>query len=1131
MALRFIIGRSGTGKTRLCMDEIIKKQQESMHTKQILIVPEQFTSQTERDLLSLSPNKTILFAEVLSFGRLAHQFFSKYGQGKGTPLGDIGKIMAIQKVLLDEKNNISYFQHVLDKHGFAEQISLTLTEFFQYEITPEQLESYMSKEQLPHGVQEKIHDLSCIYKAYTKFLDQDYITDDETLHLLSGGLARKFDYADTEFYLDGFYGFTPQEVSVIAQLLMGSKNVTITLPMDEKSYFATNLHPTAPFFESMQTKASLLSLAEELSVATASPILLQENLRSKTEGLQNLEQYYFQGYYKKCPLQDGVSIISCTTKQEEIAMVAQKIQYLVKANNLRYRDFAIVTNNIDLYEKNIRSDLSHYEIPHFIDKRLDISNHPFITMVQGLLDMLVFDFTYESVFSYLKTQLSPLSMEEVDLLENYVLAYGIKGYKWHMEEWKYGLQREGEDALLLINSLKKRFLEPLAPLISMQKKSFLLSDFLQALYHHFAEIGTSEHLEDWMNLASQSAHPEKAEEHKQIWSIFLEVLEKAQGILGNEKMKMKEASGILKAGFGKCTMGVIPATLDCVLVGDIERSRLPEIKYLFVVGVNEGILPAPAQAQGIFTEQERELLSQKGLSLASSAKQKAYEEQFLIYYGLTKPSHGLYLLFANGDTQGKALLPSSLIHKLMGMDSELQMEVAPEFQLETTLPQQAFRYLVQKIGTHTQELPLDSFWMDLYGYFANSPKWNPQIDILQKGFVTNIKQERLSPKIAKKLYGKTIFSSVSRLERFASCPFSYFMEYGVRAKERSLYQLGAPDLGLLFHSVLENFSLQLQQDQVSWSELDYNATQTRVHDAVATVAPTLSNEILLASSSNQYLIKRLERIATSSAWTLVRHMQSGDFKPIGYEVGFGNQEDLPPIQLQLPDGGQLILSGKIDRVDILDTNGKRYVKIIDYKSGSKSFQFQDVYYGLQLQLLMYLDAYVQHHKETETPLQPAGVFYFRITDPRVSISESTSTEEIGEMLYKKMQMSGLVLENDAVIQGLDHVFLEDYAGNASQIVPVGFTKKGAPSSTSYLANADDFTSLLEFVGKKATEIGTDIKSGYMAPSPYRNGTKTPCTYCRFRSICKHQTGDQIPYRNLEKISKAGFWDKIHCEDN
>ena len=1133
MGLRFIIGRAGTGKTTLCMEEIIR-QQNTGTKRQVLIVPEQFTSQAERDLIEKTGRNAILTAEVLSFGRLAHRVFSKKGIGSRVPLGDIGKSMALRKILLQEKDHISYFQSVMDKPGFIDQLGLTISEFFQYRISPEMTETLADSETLSHSAKEKLKDLTLIHRSYLEFLKQEYISADETLGLLAERLDDSLGFEHTEVWLDGFDGFTPQEYSVIRRLLQVSAQVNITLTMDKNSFYGAFLPVSAPFYEPYVTKKKLAALAEELGLKPVSPTILEENKRAETQSLKNLEREYFYHFFKKTSLSESVHITACSNLQEEIRFAAGKILRLVREENLRFRDFAIMTNAMERYEKNIRGILAEYEIPCFIDARRETASHPLVSLLTAFLDILVYDFKYDAMFAYLKSGLTQLTTEEIDILENYVLAYGIKGYKWKQDYWDYGLVREGAEAIEAINTLRETVMAPFSPFLELSKtKKLPFRSFISLLMEHLNTLQAAETLESWANEASADGNLNRAEEHRQIWQLVMDVLEKADDILGKEELTLPEIAKILEAGLEKCTMGVIPPTADSLLVGDLERSRLPEIKYLFVLGVNEGVLPSPAMAQGIFTETERDLLTAQGMELANGGKRKVFEENFLIYRGLTKPSRGLWLTYAAADNEGKEQSPSSLIENLQKLDEALTIEPMQGFTLEETSPEAAFHLLGSEMRKHSEETPISPLWQDIYSFFDENKNWENRLMMLKKGIGKTGRPERLAPRTAKALYGKNILSSVSRLERFAGCPFSFFAEYGLKAEERRLYQLHTPDLGSLFHEVLELFSNKLEEDSIQWTDLTKEHTKDLIETCVDEAAPRLSDRILMESAANKYLIRRLKRVSVKAAWALVQHLQMGDFTPAGYEVGFGIHEALPPIVIELGDGGSLILNGKIDRVDLLDAEGTRYVKIIDYKSGNKTFSFQDIYYGLQLQLLIYLDAYLKYYKKTGAELKPGGVFYFRIAEPTLALDKEVSAEQIEKTLFENMKMSGLLLQDDAIIESLDHSLRPESTkglSGTSAIVPVGFTKKGEYSSTSNLASEEQYEAILQFVTQRTREIGEAMKAGIITPLPFKDRDRSPCSYCKYRSICRHDYEEKPKFRKLKKISKADFWTEIMSEE-
>lgn len=1156
MSLGFIIGKSGYGKSHYCMKEILHF--ESNTNKQVLIVPEQFTSQAERDLLMLSKNHILLHSEVLSFGRMAQRVFANNGIGDKTILDDISKSMALQKILLEQQEKLIYFKKLIDKSGFIEQLSLTFSEFSQYNINPDEILETIKTQDLPIIIQEKLQDLSLIYREYYDFLAQDYLPKDEKLTILSTLLNKGNIFENTTFYIDGFYDFTPQEINVIKKLLDFSKNVYVTLPMTESIYEKDFLHNQSPFFKPYITKKRLLDIAD----TTLQPVFLNQNQRSKKSGLINLEKHFFNGYYETCSLSDGVKIINSPTKESEIITIATEVLNLVKTGQARYKDISILTNDLESYVPLFISTLRSFDIPFFIDTKRSITTHPLITMVQSLLDLITFNFSYKAMFSYLRTGLSNITEDEIDLLENYALAYGIKSYKWtNNKEWTYGLNPDIEDSqvkVAKINSLREAIISHLLPLIELCKsETILFKDLINVIINHLKALKIDEKMTNMRDLAISNQEFEKADEHKQVFQMILEIFEKTKTILGHVKLPFVHQQKILVAGISKSKIGVIPPSIDCIVVGDFERSRLPELKYLFVAGVNEGILPSPSSSQGIFSEIERDIIMAVGISMATSSKQLAFHEQLLIYSGLTKPSEGLYLSYFNGSLEGKPYYPSSVIHKIKHMDSNLQTIIDDnEFDIKKHTKKTAFSYLGKALDSDE----IDPLWLNIYNFYMKEEYWANKINIVKSAIFKNPPQTILSQDIMNILYGKKIYSSVSRLERFNSCPFSYFVEFNLNVKPRKIYKLEAPDLGNLFHEVLEKFFIIFEEEILSklpkdeqknaWNLLEKSPTeltkssntktvQEYIDDIIDAISKDLGAGILTDTASHTYLINRLKRICLTACWTCILHIQAGDFRPIKYELSFGigNENDLPPIKIDLSDDEKLILNGKIDRIDLFTKGEDSFVKIMDYKSGSIKFDLQKIYHGLQLQLFVYMGAYLNSSKGKNINLKPAGAFYFKIADPKVVIEQEDDIENIQNHLFKELKMKGLVLDDETSVVALDNIFKEELSGKSSDIIPAKYKKEAKTKDKndnqpqydarqSSMANEEQFNDLINYVNTKTQEIGTKIKQGIIEPNPYKQGDFTPCVYCRYKSICSYEYNIFPKYNVLSAVKKSDFWDMI-----
>ncbi|NLK38502.1 MAG: ATP-dependent helicase/deoxyribonuclease subunit B, partial [Epulopiscium sp.] len=736
-------------------------------------------------------------------------------------------------------------------------------------------------------------------------------------------------------------------------------------------------------------------MANSIGCTVENSLFLKENKRFFSEGLQYLEKNFFSYHGEGSASHEGIQVVAAPNRFTEMEYAAQQVIRQVREKKYRFREIAVVTNALGEYEKSLKSIFREYEIPFFLDVKKEIVSHPLIELVLSSLDAITYHFSYESMFRYLKTGLAPLTREEVDILENYVLAYGIKGYKWELPQWTMGFLGEMDTKQEEMNTLRQKAIEPLLDFgkgLDREGKYtvlFLTERVLQLMNR----LKVSEILQQWAT-QKQSVDAEKSMQHQQIWNIFMDILTHMTELLGQEEVTIEDFAKILEAGVSKSDMGIIPTTTDSVLIGDIERSRLPEIKVLFLLGVNEGVLPSPAVAQGIFTDMEREVLEKSGVELAAGGKRRAFEEQFLIYRGMTKPSHLLCLSYCTGDLEGKLWRPSSLIqkiHMLFPNLKEISADKCNTTMENVTTQQGCFHKLGQKMRDYAQNGTMESVWKDIYSFYYLHPQWQERLQMLTEGISVDVSEEMLSLQVRKKLYGKELHTSVSKLERFAACPYAYFAEYGLQAKQRKEFTLQTPDLGILFHGVLERFFTEVSNKKISWEELTSEWIQECIEEILSDSVETLGNGVLKETAANRYLIQRLKRISNRAINTLAEHIRSGDFIPYDYEIGFGEKQKLPPVVIPLEDGGNLILRGKIDRVDILEREKHRYVKIIDYKSGEKEVSFRDIYHGLQLQLFVYLDAFLEYDASSKQyKTKPGGAFYFHIKDPMITVDKDTN---------------------------------------------------------------------------------------------------------------------------------------------
>lgn len=1135
MGLQLILGRSGTGKTELCLQEIAARQAQNIQTPLILIVPEQFSLQAERDLIRKTGGKGIMQAQVLSFRRLAFRVFREAGGSSAALLGDVGKSMVLRKILLEREKELAYFAGAIHKQGFMEQLSSTISEFFQYEIHQDKIAEMAGKWEDGSPIQRKLLDLSKIYEGYLEFTKNDYVSTDDALDVLAEKIAPSSFLQNGEIWMDGFYGFTPQELRVIEKLLQTVRTVHITLTIDEASLQSKNITYISPFFETMETKVKLERIAGENGIEIKKPVILKKPFRFKTKAMGVLEENWLAYKPKGSRVKKGLRIFAASDRHQEIIDTAEEIIRLVREYGFRYRDIAIVSRALGDYESNIKGILQEYRIPYFIDTKREIISNPMVELIRSIIAMCTYDFQYEGVFRYLKTGLTGVPKEHIDRVENYVLSYGIKGYKWFLDEWKYGFSESEEDRerYRTINAIKDEITAPLYPFIQkIQKgKRYTVRFITEQIFALLKALNVTIRLEAKIEGMLAENNVTGAYEYRQCFQNMTAVFEKLVEILGDDEMSIEEYGKIIDAGLIESDMGIIPPGVDQVIIGDIERTRLPKIRALFVIGVNDGILPAPPAAQGIFSELEREELENKGVELSHNAIRRTFEENFLIYCGITKAEELISFSYAFSNLDGKTLRPSAVITKLKKIFPLIEetTEGTKEPLHSISQAEPTFHQLGIKLKAYIDTGELNPIWMDAFEYYQRHRDWRPRTQLLVKGLMEKNKPGKLEREELNRLYHKELYSSVSRLEQFAACPFSYFVQYGLRAKERKLYEMNTPDLGLLFHSVLESFSRELIEQGKNWRQLTLAETEKMIDAAVEKKAPEIGSEVLLSTASYKYIVKRLKRISKRAITTLEEHIKRGSFEPFGYEVGFGIEEALPPIVIELSSGDKLVLTGKIDRVDVLEASGKQYIKIIDYKSGKKNFQLQDIYYGLQLQLLLYLNAFLESGKELAGgQLFPAGVFYFRITDPMISSMETLSGEELNRLLLKELKMSGLVLADKTILSAIDCEFSKETGAVSSDIIAVGTTKAGELRKDAAAVDAAQYTAVLQFAKLRARSLGERILSGEIDIFPYKRGKYSACDYCSFRSVCCFDE-TKNEYHYLKELKKEELWNKIENE--
>lgn len=1109
MSLQFIFGPSGSGKSYELYQSVIKESMEHPKQKFLVLVPEQFTMQTQKDLVAMHPRHGIMNIDVLSFGRLAYRVFEETGGGNLPVLDDEGKNLVLRKIAGDYEDQLSVLRGNMKKLGYISEVKSVISEFTQYDIGEEEIEQVMEAAGENSRLYFKLQDLKILYRGFREYLESRYITKEELLDVLSREVERSEMLKNSTVVLDGFTGFTPVQNRLLLELLKHCRKLCVTVTMDEREDPFTYRHPYQLFALSKHMVTGLTELARQAKAEILTPVYLYgQPIRRFLDNpsLAFLERNLFR--YRKnageaeniCPGEDqAVGIHVARNPRAEAMAVAGQIRSLVRKEGYRYREIGVIVSDMSAYGDYLKQAFEVYEIPVFMDQKKSILLNPFVEYIRSLLSMAEQNFTAESVFRFLRTNLSGFTMEETDALENYVIGLGIKGYKRWQERWIRRLKDTTEEDLEVFNHCRVRLVEKVDGLLYVLKqRKKTVRDITMALYEFLVQEELQKKLKVQEEVFQERGEQALAREYAQIYRIVIELFDKFVELLGEEPVSLKEYEKLLDAGLEEAKVGVIPPSPDQVVAGDMERTRLKDIKALFFVGANDVYLPGNLLRTGLLSERDRDRFSREKLSLSPGGKEKAYEQKFYLYMNLTKPSKRLEIFYSRVSSDGKSLRPSYLIQEIRRLypDLVLQDEEAKGFGEREWTEGLGLEAWIHGLGSLGRGV--DSAWMELHRKSRVDPIWKEKTDrLLDAGFYRR-PSDPLTEETARRLYGEKFEDSITRIERFSSCAFAHFLTYGLRLKERQEYDFQAVDLGNICHGALERFSEKLEKEEKDWTTLSEDERKAYIDESVEEAVTDYGNSVLYSSARNEYMIVRIKRMLERTVWALTRQLKAGDFRPSAYEMRFRG--------------------GKIDRIDTCVDGDKVYVKVVDYKTGKKAFDVTALYHGLQLQLMVYLDAAVglEEKRHPGQEVIPAGVFYYRIEDPLVDKRQKTedSGEEIQEDILKELKPDGVINCKDEVLAHLDRRMEGE-----SLVVPVKYNKNGSLSKTSKAVSEEEFAVMMQHAVGKVQSVHKQILKGEVKPRPYRNGQETGCDYCGYRNICGFDTRlNGYEYRKIRKMS-------------
>jgi ATP-dependent helicase/nuclease subunit B len=1142
MSLRFIFGRAGSGKSRFCLENIKKSVLDNKDDKKIIyLVPEQFTFQADKNLVYTLGEKGIHKVQVLSFTRMAQVVLAEVGGITRLHMKSSGRNMLIYKILDEVKDKLKVFSRASKQQGFVDIMSDIISEFKRYNINPEELDIVLTQLNDNEVLKDKIQDISLIFQKFEEYLHKNYIDTEDELMLLVEKLKETSIYDGAEIWIDEFSTFTPLQYNVIEQLFLKCKRVNITLTTD-CLINGGNADNTDVFMPIKNTENKLVNIAAKNNIPYEKPICLdgETPFRFKeSKEIAHLEKYFFKFPYNiYSENTKDVSIFRGLNMYSEIRNTASNIIRLVRDENLRFKDIAVVTRDLGNYEKLVEAIFTEYNIPYFIDKRRDINSNPLIILLNSVMEIFTKNWSYESVFRYLKTGLIDIEREEIDIIENYVLSNGIRGKKWFEDEWNYSFEynfnniEKEEESFQRINDIKNKIANPLIKLQNKVKGKNKVKEICTNIYEFLVEIKAGEKIENFVLKFEREKQLDLANEYSQVWNVVMDLLSQLVEVLGEEEVKLEEFIKIMRIGINEYDVGVIPASLDEVLVGDIERVKSHEVSAIFIIGVNDGIFPRISDKEGILNDKDRENLKNLGIEIAGDTKSQAFEEQFLIYRALTIGGKYLRISYPIADFEGKSMRPSIIISRMKKIFPKIKEEsdIIKGNSDEETLREivgesSTFNELIAAIKEETEGKEINPIWWDAYRWYLKDEKWRERCKRAFSGLSYKNQVSKVDSNKIKKLYGYPLKLSVSRLERYAQCPFAYYIQYGLKAQERKIYDFSMPDLGTFLHEVLDEFANVLDKEAVTFKDVDEKFTQEAITQIVEEKINGKTGYILNSSPRYKYISNKLKRVLVKSVNIISEHVKRSKFNPVGHEVSFESKGDYPPIDIILPSGDKIELIGRIDRVDELETENGIYIRIIDYKSGNKAFKLSDVYYGLQLQLLIYLDAIISNkEKYIEKGVIPGGIFYFKIDDPIVKVDGNSNEDEIKKAILRELKMKGILLKDIEIIKAMDLTITETKEGY-SLIIPARVTQKsGVVDNHTSSATLEEFEILRKYARKMVINICEDMLNGNISIKPYKQNKNTPCEYCQFKSICQFDASiKENKYKYLNEKKNEEIW--------
>ena len=1076
MQLNVVYGRSGTGKSEYIHKDIASK----IGTKKIyLIVPEQCNLSAEKKLFEISGRQSLIDVEILTLSRMAYRVSQEVGDSKNH-ISKAGKDMLIYDLITKHKDKLNFLGKS-DKN--IDIVNRMFTEFKKHSVTTEMLENASLENEY---TKLKLRDISMLYSEYEAKLSNNFIDENDALTILANDLDKTNMFDGALIYIDEFLGFTPQEYNVFEKLIVKAEEITVGVCVDEIGGKLDK--ETDIFYFNKVFINKLMKIANSNNVAV-NEVKLEEAYRFKSEELKFLEKNLYVPTQKYEQEVNNIKLFLASNPYSEVEFLAQNIHNLVKNCGYKYSEIGIIAEDVEKYSEDAKVILDKYDIPLFVDEKKELNQNILIKFIIAMIDIFAKGWSYESVLNYLKIGLLPIRKEDIYALENYCMKWGIRGQKWYNKSFEY---EEINDKQEVLESLRKQIVEPLLRFKESVSQNRTASEITKEIYNFLIDNRINEILD---NKIKEYGSQEVSDEYNTSYKLLISVLEDICLIFNDEKITFEKYKELLQVGLNSCELGKIPATQDQVVFGDTERTRSNKLKVVFVIGINDGSFPKVNKQEGYLNDSDRSELENAGIVIAKNSIDSLFEEQFNIYRTLSTPEETLILSYSSSDKDGKSIRPSILIKKIKRLFPNLKEESdVIEKEFKRTNYKATFEEALNVYKEYLDGKEISKEWEDVLRYFYSKDKkrFSRAISGI---YYTNV-AEKISDKNIDKLYGNKLNTSVSKLESYRRCPFSFHLTYGLKLREKDELKINALDTGSFMHEVIDMFFKEIDENNLNLKEIDEDTIKRIINKIMNVLLQTSRYYIFTSSAKFRLLARRLKKVIYQSISYIIYSLKYSDYSILGHEIEFSRTGDYKPIELDV-DGKKIEIVGKIDRVDKAILSDTQYVRIIDYKSSYKDIDMNQVMAGLQIQLITYMDAMCE-----QSEYEASGMLYMGLIDNVVKNAKNLTEEQIESKIRANFKMKGLLLADVSVIKMMDNKL----STGASDIVPIYITKDGEISEKkSSVISKEDFKGLQIKVKEIIKEIAKEILTGKIDIKPYNYKKKTGCDYCKYKTICMFNT--------------------------